>query len=113
MHTILPRVLISQWNSIQDALRAFLPPIKNEDTRLDFHTVYKGEATEHDTDYVKKYDEDLNTTLIFVCYPPFTLTAYLAYRSRPAYSPPSVRRLSSTFNQISVNSPHPCHPPHP
>ena len=30
--------------------------------------MYKREATEYDTDYVKKYDEDLNTTLIFVRY---------------------------------------------
>jgi len=28
--------------------------------------MYKREATEYDTDYVKKYDEDLNATLIFV-----------------------------------------------
>ena len=28
--------------------------------------MYKREALEYDTDYVKKYDEDLNTTLIFV-----------------------------------------------
>jgi hypothetical protein len=28
--------------------------------------MYKREAAEYDTDYVKKYDEDLNTTLIFV-----------------------------------------------
>ena len=28
--------------------------------------MYKREATEYDTDYVKKYDEDLNTALIFV-----------------------------------------------
>ena len=55
------------WLSIQDALRAFLLPIKNDDPRLDFYTMYKREATEYDTDYVKKYDEDLNTTLIFVC----------------------------------------------
>ena len=53
-------------DSIQDALRAFLQPIKSDDPRLDFYTVYKREATEYDTDYVKKYDEDLNTTLIFV-----------------------------------------------
>ena len=25
--------------------------------------MYKSEATEYDTDYVKKYDDDLNTTL--------------------------------------------------
>jgi len=28
--------------------------------------VYKREAMEYDADYIKKYDEDLNTTLIFV-----------------------------------------------
>ena len=28
--------------------------------------MYKREATEHDADYIKKYDEDLNITLIFV-----------------------------------------------
>ena len=60
-------LLTAQWNSIQDALRGFLPPTKYDDARLDFYTVYKKEATEYDTDYIKKYDEDLNTTLIFVC----------------------------------------------
>ena len=58
--------MLKGTNSIQDALRAFLQPIKSDDPRLDFYTVYKREATEYDTDYVKKYDEDLNTTLIFV-----------------------------------------------
>jgi len=53
-------------SSFQDALRTFFQPIKNDDARLDFYTVYKKEVTEYDTDYVKKYDEDLNTTLIFV-----------------------------------------------
>jgi len=52
--------------SFQDALSTFFQPIKNDDARLDFYTMYKREATEYDTDYVKKYDEDLNTTLIFV-----------------------------------------------
>jgi len=57
----------------QDALRTFFQPLKTDDPRLDFYTVYKREATEHDVDYVKKYDEDLNTTLIFVCCLPSTL----------------------------------------
>ena len=60
--------------SIQDALRAFLQPIKADDPRIDFYTVYKKEATEYDTDYVKKYDEDLNTTLVFVRLLLFVLT---------------------------------------
>jgi len=52
--------------SFQDALRAFFQPIKTDDPRLDFYTMHKRESTEYDMDYVKKYDEDLNTTLIFV-----------------------------------------------
>ena len=52
--------------SFQDALRAFFQPVKTDDPRLDFYTMYKREAMEYDTDYVKKYDEDLNITLIFV-----------------------------------------------
>ena len=51
---------------MKDALRTFFQPIKNDDPRLDFYTMYKKEANEYDQDYVKKYDEDLNTTLIFV-----------------------------------------------
>ena len=51
---------------MQDALRAFFLPIKNDDARLDFYAIYKKEATEYDTEDIKKYDEDLNTTLIFV-----------------------------------------------
>jgi len=47
-------------------LRSFLQPIKTDDPRVDFYTMYKREATEYDVDYIEKYDEDLNTTLIFV-----------------------------------------------
>jgi len=53
-------------DSIQEALRMYLQPIKNEDPMLDFYTVYKREATGYDTDFMQKYNEDLNTTLIFV-----------------------------------------------
>ena len=55
--------------SIQDALRLFMPPLKSDEARTDFYTVYKRESTEYDTNYVKKYDEDLNTTLVFVSLP--------------------------------------------
>ena len=66
MHITLIWSLTTQRNSIQDALRPFLSPIKNDDARLGFYTVYKRETTEYDADYVKKYGEDLNTTLVFV-----------------------------------------------
>ena len=41
--------------------------------------MYKKEATEYDTDYAKKYDEDLNTTLIFVRWLPYTIVNHLSY----------------------------------
>jgi len=57
---------LTQDSSIQDALRMFLLPIKNDDPKIDFYTMYKREATEYDTEYMQNYNEDLNTTLIFV-----------------------------------------------
>lgn len=47
---------------MQKALRAFFLPTRIDDARLDVYTIYKKEATDYDTDYVKKYDEGLNTT---------------------------------------------------
>ena len=44
----------------------YLQPIKNDDPRLDFYAMYKRETMEYDTEYMQKYNEDLNTTLIFV-----------------------------------------------
>ena len=52
--------------SIQEALRVYFQPLKNDDPKLDFYTMYKRKATEHDTEYVAGHNEDLNTTLIFV-----------------------------------------------
>ena len=53
-------------DSIQEALRIYFQPIKNDDPQLDFYTMYKRETVEYDTEYMQKYNEDLNTTLIFV-----------------------------------------------
>jgi hypothetical protein len=52
--------------SIQEALRMYFQPIKNDDLKLDFYTMYKRETTDYDTEYMAKHNEDLNTTLIFV-----------------------------------------------
>ena len=52
--------------SIQEALRMFFQPIKNEDPQLDFYTMYKRETVEYDTEHMRNHNEDLNTTLIFV-----------------------------------------------
>ena len=55
-------------DSFQEALRMVFIPIKNDDPGIDFYTMYKRETTEYDTEYMQKYNEDLNTTLIFVCF---------------------------------------------
>ena len=44
----------------------YLQPVKHDDPQLDFYTMYKRETTDYDTAYMQKYNEDLNTTLIFV-----------------------------------------------
>ena len=104
--------------SFQDALRTFFQPIKTDDPRLDFYTMYKREATEYDTEYVKRYDEDLNTTLIFVCYTPSVLQIIssvlvgesvlcrqLRFRHRRRLQPP-------TRSQPGIRCPPPRYPPH-
>ena len=39
---------------------------KQEHLRGKFYKLYQKEAKEYDKEFMKKYDEDLNTTLIFV-----------------------------------------------
>lgn len=77
-------------DSIKEALRTYLHPIKNDDPKLDFYTMYKQETMDYDTEHVNKYNEDLDTTLIFV-------SPCFLYRSsvnlhvlRPAYSLQSI-----------------------
>ena len=41
-------------------------PSTKEDLRTKFYEKYRREAEEYDKDFIKKYDEDMNTTLIFV-----------------------------------------------
>ena len=91
--------------SFQDALKHFFQPTNTGDARVDFYTMYKRESAEYDTDYVKKYDEDLNTTLIFVRYLSARLTNYLTHSLRPGCSLPSARPLSSTSIRISNPTP--------
>ena len=43
-------------DSIQEALRMYLQPIKNDDPKLDFYTMYKRETTEYDTEYMQNYN---------------------------------------------------------
>ena len=59
-------------SSLHDALKEFFQPLRTNDTRADFFATYRRESEEFDRDYARKYDEDFNTSLIFVsCCRPF------------------------------------------
>ena len=55
------------------SLQKFFPAktVEKNDShpRAEFYAKYKQEAEHADKDFQKKYEEDLNTTLIFVCSP--------------------------------------------
>jgi len=59
--------LVSPWSVVEPlcSLGKQLPSAQ-EDPRAAFYDIYHREAEEYDRDFIKKYDEDLNTTLIFV-----------------------------------------------
>ena len=95
-------------DSIQEALRMYFQPIKNDDAELDLYTMYKRETTEYDTEYMQKYNEDLNITLIFVrfCFPFYHyVTSSYDSVSRPVCSPRSAPPSSSTFSRNSSQTP--------
>jgi hypothetical protein len=48
------------------ALRIFFPKLKSDDVKAEAFATYQKIAEEYDREFTKKYDEDLNTTLIFV-----------------------------------------------
>ena len=64
--------LSSLSSSLEDATVKPLPgPLPNllgttGNARIDFYDKFKREADEYDGDFMKKYNEDLDTTLIFV-----------------------------------------------
>ena len=92
-------------HSLQDALKTFFRRIKTEEPRVDFYSMYKRKSAKYDTDYVKKYDENLDTTLIFGRYSSSYLVVHLTYSYRPAFSLPSAPPLSSTSIRISISIP--------
>jgi hypothetical protein len=64
-------VLLRLEGAISKALTDFFPTISSaksaeKDARAEFFQLYKRESEEFDKEYIKKYDEDANTTLIFV-----------------------------------------------
>ena len=64
--TVTARQLLISHSSLHSALKEFFDPLRTDDSRTDFFAVYRRESGEFDRDYAKKYDEDLNTSLIFV-----------------------------------------------
>ena len=52
--------------SLYSALKEFFDPLRTNNSQTDFFTVYRRESGEFDRDHAGKYDEDLNTSLIFV-----------------------------------------------
>ena len=57
---------MTSHHSLHSILREFFDPLRTNDSRADFYAVYRREAGEFDQEYARKYDEDLNTSLIFV-----------------------------------------------
>ena len=63
---MIPGQRLTFKSSLHSALKEFFDPLRTNDSRADFFAVYRKESGEFDRDYAKKYDEDLNTSLIFV-----------------------------------------------
>ena len=61
-----PRARFFGLNSLKTT--ASSGSILQEDPRARFFEDYRNEAEEYDREFMKKYDEDLNTTLIFVSF---------------------------------------------
>jgi len=64
--TAAARPLLTSRSSLHLALREFFEPLRTHDPRTDFFAIYRKESADFDRDYARKYDEDLNTSLIFV-----------------------------------------------
>jgi len=57
---------VTLQRSLHSTLKEFFDPLRTNDSRADFFTVYRRESGDFDRDYAGKYDGDLNTALIFV-----------------------------------------------
>ena len=98
-----------------------LSPTDQEDHQAQFYEHYRKVAVEYDKEFLKKYDEDLNTTLIFVsgvymklwctsterknrldCFP--LLPPHLLPRSTLSFSQTRATRLSPSSASLSIRS---------
>jgi len=77
--------------------------------RVEFYDKFQREADEYDRDFMKKYDEDLNTTLIFVSilvtHTSVAVFISFSWGYRPVCSlqlhPLSLSTFSKTSNRIT------------
>jgi len=73
--------------------------------RVEFYDKFQREADEYDRDFMKKYDEDLNTTLIFVsilfAYVSVAVFIWFIWGCRPVCSPQLLPLSLSTFRVTS------------
>ena len=79
----------------------YFQPIKNDDPQLDFYTMYKRETVQYDTGYMQKYNDDLNTTLIFVCSSFPLIVVHADHDPRLDCFPPSALPSPSPSNPTS------------
>jgi HEPN domain-containing protein len=66
-------------NALRGALKSVLGKDGGSDPRTSFYNKFKEEVAEHDEDLLKRHDEDLNTTLIFVSFSPLIESTYLTH----------------------------------
>ena len=67
-----PQTLADRASSLEDAMLKALPTLfphllgTDSSAKVEFYNKFQRQADDYDNDFVKKYDDDLNTTLIFV-----------------------------------------------
>ena len=98
--------LLGRWlltgRSSQDAS---FRSTKTNNPRTNFYRIYEREASKYDTEYVRKFDQDLNTTSIFVRHSLSPLVNCLTCSYRRVYSPPSVPLSLSISARTSKSNP--------
>ena len=82
----------------------YLQPIKNDDPKLDFYTMYEQERLEYDIGCMQKYNEDLNNTLIFVrfwvIFSVTALTTFSGWSVLRGQKPTSAQSSSTSTNPL-------------
>jgi len=92
------------------SLSSFFPSLhgSSNSARVEFYDKFKHEAEDHDKDFIKKYDDDLNITLIFVSafFSPASVVALIGFLGKRRLCslrshPLSLSTSSRTSNQIT------------